>query len=220
MDADGNGTDPDDSEARAHSALDDPRGTREEIMQATYRALCDHGYADLTIQRIGDRFAKSKSLLYHHYDGKDELLLDFLSFMLEEFERTIDADPGDDPAAHFESMLDHVLAPDLPDDRREFGAAMVELRAQAAHDARYRAEFTRHDRFFRDRIARAVRAGVERGAFRSVDPDRVAAFVFTVIGGVRTHRPTSDIDDVAVVRAELGRYLDAVLSPDGGGISP
>ena len=196
-------------------ALEDPRGTRDEIMQATYRALCDHGYADLTIQRIGDRFAKSKSLLYHHYDGKDELLLDLLSFMLEEFERTIDADPGDDPAGHLREMLDRVLAPDLPADRREFGAAMVELRAQAAHDARYREKFTRHDRFFRGQIERTVRVGIDDGTFRAVDPERVAALVFTVIEGVRTRRSTSDIDDVAIVRAELDTYLDAALSTNG-----
>jgi AcrR family transcriptional regulator len=62
---------------------DEPADTREAIMQATYRALRAHGYARLTIQRIGDEFPKSKSLLYHHYDGKDDLLLEFLSYMLD-----------------------------------------------------------------------------------------------------------------------------------------
>lgn len=36
----------------ANSFLDSPEGTREEIMRATRLALCEHGYADLTIQRI------------------------------------------------------------------------------------------------------------------------------------------------------------------------
>ncbi|MEF8774483.1 MAG: helix-turn-helix domain-containing protein, partial [Halobacteriales archaeon] len=53
----------------------DAEDTDEALMAATYRALCEHGYADLTIQQIGAEFEKSTSLLYHHYDGKDELLV-------------------------------------------------------------------------------------------------------------------------------------------------
>ena len=189
-----------------------PEGTREEILRATYLALCEHGYADLTVQRIGDRFDKSVSLLYQHYDGKDGMLLAFLSEMLAEFERSVAAAPDEgDPRAHLDAILDRALASDPPAEARRFEAAMVELRAQGATDERYREQFTRHDRFFRDHLAAIVRAGVDEGAFRDVDPDRVAAFVFTVMEGARGRRATASVSDVAVVRAGLDAYLDAVL---------
>lgn len=197
--------------AGERSFLDDPQGTREEILNATYRALCEHGYADLTIERIGEQFSKSKSLLYHHYDGKDELLLDFLAFMLEEFERSIPATPDDDPAAHLDAILERALAPDPSQEHREFESAMAELRAQGSHDERYREYFTRHDRFFRERLADVVRAGVEDGTFRDVEPERVAAFLSATFDGVQGRRATSEASDPAAVRAELDAYLDAVL---------
>ncbi len=192
--------------------LDDPEGTREEIMAATYRALREHGYADLTVARIAEGFPKSKSLLYHHYDGKDELLLDFLDFMLSGAEETV-PDPDDDPRGYLDATLDFALDPDPPTAYREFESAMVELRAQAAHDERYREAFARHDAFFRERIAGAVRAGIERGDFDDADPERVAAFVHTVTEGVAPRRAAGDADteDVRRVRTELERYLAGVL---------
>lgn len=58
---------------------------KRRIMEATYRALQKHGYGNLTIQHIADEFENSKTLLYYHYDGKDELLVDFLDYVLTQF---------------------------------------------------------------------------------------------------------------------------------------
>lgn len=185
-------------------------------MRATYLALCEHGYAGLTIQRIGEEFAKSKSLLYHHYDDKDELLLAFLQFMLEEYQSSL-PDPGADsgPADRLDSLLDTMLPTDLPESHRGFTAAMVELRAQAAHDERYREQFAEHDRAFREGVADLVRTGIDEGVFRDVDADRVAEFLDTAVAGAMTRRVTGG-DDVAATaaREEIDVYVEHVLLTD------
>ena len=194
----------------------DPDDTRTAIMKATYLALCEYGYADLTIKRIGDEFEKSKSLLYYHYDSKDELLVDFLGFVLENFKSDVPVEARDDPRAHLEALLDHVLPPTLDAERYEFTSAMMELRAQAPHDEGYREQFTRTDRFFRRRIADVVRDGVESGAFRDVDPEGAAALLVTTINGSMLERVTTDDaeDAVRATRRELDAYVDARLLGD------
>lgn len=193
----------------------EPADTREAIMQATYRALCRHGYAGLTIQRIGDEFPKSKSLLYHHYDGKDELLLDFLSFMLDRFEETIPDREYDDAREHLEAILDHAVPADPDPERAEFRAAMVELRAQAATDEAYREHFTRNDRFFRERFATVVTRGIEEGVFREVDPERVAALLLATVHGAMQEGATTDATEAERVRAELRTYVESRLLVEG-----
>lgn len=193
------------------SFLEDPQGTQEEIMNATYYALCEHGYADLTIQRIGDHFGKSKSLLYHHYDGKDDLLLDFLAFMLDEVEQSIPETITEDAHTHLLVIIDKMFLTEASDEDHEFEEAMVELRAQAAHDARYRAYFTDHDQFFRDRLIDLVEMGIDNGTFRDVDPDRVASFLMAVFDGTRTHRTTSNTDVSHLIRDELESYVETRL---------
>lgn len=196
------------------SFLESPDDTRGEMMRATYRALCTHGYADLTIERIGEEFPKSKSLIYHHYEGKDDLLVDFLAFMLDRFEATMPFEDASGADEHLESILDYVFATPLPDSRREFVSAMLELRAQATHDEAYRAHFTRHDRFVADRVGEVVACGVEDGTFRAVDPDAVASFLLATFNGSMLRRVTSEDDDAATVREELDAYLRAVLLPE------
>jgi AcrR family transcriptional regulator len=192
--------------------LGSPQDTREEIMRATYLALCEHGYADLTVQRISEEFPKSKSLIYHHYDGKDELLLDFLEFTVDRFEETVPFENTDGAEEHLHAVLDHVLATPLPEQRRQFAKAMVELRAQAATDERYRERFTRNDRFFRDRIAAVIEAGIEEGTFRAVDPEETATFLVTLINGSMTGPDTSDNDSTETVRDQAEAYVTSVLT--------
>lgn len=193
------------------SFLESPEGTREEIMRATYLALCEHGYADLTIQRIGEEFPKSKSLIYHHYDGKDDLLIDFLSFLVDQFEAAVPFEDAAGPDELLEVILDFVFTTPLPEHRLDLTRAMVELRAQATHDEAYRAHFTSHDRFVADRVEEIVAAGVEEGVFRPVDADGVAAFLLATFNGSMLQRVTSDRDDAAKVRDELDAYLRSVL---------
>ena len=190
----------------------DPDGTREAIMQATYLALCKHGYADLTVERIGQEFDKSPSLIYHHYEGKDELLVDFLEFMLERFEADVVLDDHEDAHSHLRALLDHVLPSSLDAERDEFTRAMTELRAQAAHDERYRDHFTRSNRFFHDRIATIIRTGVDQGVFRDVDPEQAAELLLTTINGAILQRVTTDEEaPVQAVRAELDEYVRSRL---------
>ncbi|MFB6075216.1 MAG: TetR/AcrR family transcriptional regulator [Haloarculaceae archaeon] len=188
--------------------LADPSNTREAIMNATYHALCRHGYANLTIQHIADEFEKSKTLLYYHYDSKDELLLDFLDFMLERFEERIPYAGDESVTDHLDAVLERVLVAPFPEESRDFARAIVELRAQAAHDAEFRSYFTRSDQFFRKQIARIVREGIEQDVFREVDPRRTAAMIHALIIGAMTQRVTTDEDLAEAVRVELDRYLE------------
>lgn len=191
---------------------DEPASTREAIMEGTYRALCAHGYADLTIQKIGDEFPKSKSLVYHHYEGKDELLLDFLEFMLERFEADILGDEDADAVDYLEAVLDHVIPETVPEERAAFRRAMLELRAQAAHDDAYRDHFTRSDELFQNHLADLVRDGVEEGKFSDVDPEQVASFLLTAIDGSMLRRATTYNEaSVRAMRRELDEYLEAQL---------
>jgi AcrR family transcriptional regulator len=194
-----------------------PDDTRAAIMRATYAALTEHGYANLTIQRIADEFEKSKSLLYHHYDGKDDLLVDFLEFMLEHFESEATCAGEKDPEERLDALLDRVAPVDLDPERHAFTSAMVELRAQAAHDPAYREQFTKHDLVLRDRFAVIVRDGVEADVFGDVDPDSVAAFILAAVNGIRHQRVTRDDGgDVPVTRRELDEYVTQRLGRGDG----
>mgnify|MGYP006277867839 FL=1 len=188
--------------------LAEPADTREAIMQATYRALCEHGYAGLTISRIAEDFSKSKSLLYHHYESKDELLLDFLAFMLERFQAAVPEGRTDPPEERLEAVLETSLSADEDGPDLEFLRAMTELRAQAAHDERFRDHFKTHDRVFRETLVEIGEDGIESGVFRDVDAEQVATFLFATLAGGMNQQATAETGAETETLAELRWYVD------------
>ncbi|WP_222915507.1 TetR/AcrR family transcriptional regulator [Natrinema sp. SYSU A 869] len=190
--------------------------THAEMMRATYDALQKHGYSELTIQRIGDEFPKSKSLIYQHYDGKDDLLVAFLEFLLERFKADVPTDDDfEDARDQLLTLVDHPLTDSSDDEHAAFIGAMTALRGQAPYDKAYRKQFADTDAFFREHIANVVRDGIEQGVFREVDPERTAAFITATIDGAQSQCVTTGNDEpIDAVRRELTEYVRMRLVVD------
>ena len=181
--------------------------TRERIMDATYRALCEHGCASLTMQDIADECDCSTSLLHYHFDTKAELLVELLAHLLDRFqERVSEADP-EDPRDRLVQLVDAFLfgAEDRGiEEHRAFHAALLELRAQAPHTEAFRAQLAENDRRVHGTVADVVHRGVEEDCFRQVDPPRTAAHLLAAVQGARIRWVTLGDDEAPeVVRAAL-----------------
>ncbi|WP_435073317.1 TetR/AcrR family transcriptional regulator [Halorubrum sp. HHNYT27] len=202
----------------------EPTDTRQAILGAAFRALCEHGYADLTISRIGEEFDKSPSLVYHHYEGKDELLVDLLGYLLDGFEASLSAGEFDmAPRERLDAYIAATTAPESVDDEyapdAEFLSVIVELRAQAASDDAYRDHFERSDRVFEAFLERTVReAAADAGADADelptdrLAPAEVASTLQTLAtGGMLRWATTGDRGWADDTRRGARRYVEAML---------
>ncbi|WP_135828471.1 TetR/AcrR family transcriptional regulator [Halorussus halobius] len=162
----------------------------DDLMAATYCALCEHGYAGLTMQRIADESSVSKSALHYHFDTKEELLEAFLDDFLDRFEEQL-ASESDDPRVRLDALLDAVFGP-AQDENGDFPTALMELKAQAPYHDTYRDRFVEMDDRMREGVATAVRDGVESGDFEPADPETVARFVVTAINGAHAREVALD----------------------------
>jgi AcrR family transcriptional regulator len=189
--------------------------TQLEIMEATYRALCEHGYADLTIQAIADEFDKSKSLLYYHYDTKDEILIAFLEYLLDQFTVEDALDTDDSPDEQLWTLIDQFLPASPSDEQREFQLALFELRSRALSKPAYREQFTRVDRLVHDALVDVLAAGIDDGTFREVDIEETATLLVSIVTGAMLRRVTTDEDVTAPTRAAVTEVLDSRLLDDG-----
>ena len=200
----------------------EPTDTRQAILGAAFRALCEHGYADLTISRIGEEFDKSPSLVYHHYEGKDDLLVDLLEYLLDGFEASTSAGEFDmTPHERLDAYLAATTAPESVDGEyapdAQFLSVLVELRAQAATDDAYRDHFERSDRVFEAFLERTVReaaadAGSGDVSDGGVAPAEVASTLQTLAtGGMLRWATTGDRGWVDDTRRGSRRYLETML---------
>ncbi|WP_255170604.1 TetR/AcrR family transcriptional regulator [Natrononativus amylolyticus] len=163
---------------------------REAIMTATYEALCEHGYTDLTAQNIADRTDKSKSLLFYHYDSKEDLVADFIEYLLERFDERVEESRDLPPIERLATFVDWFLY--SPDDaeRTSFHTALLELRTQAPYNERYREQLRKSDDRLRETLEEILEAGIEAGDFRDHDTTEMAALLIAAFDGARIRQLT------------------------------
>ncbi|MDZ5812963.1 TetR/AcrR family transcriptional regulator [Halorubrum sp. AD140] len=184
----------------------------EEIMEAIYRALLNHGYADLSISQIADELDKSKAAIYYHYNTKDDLLVAFLEFAVDRFEETIDTETGNEPAADLEHVIEKLLPLQPAEEQRQLQAVLVGLRSQGVTSEVFREQFTQIDERLAATIRGIVNRGIEEDTFRDVDSSRVAEHILATVNGARYGRATTDRKSAAAAaRVSLASYIDSEL---------
>lgn len=191
-------------------------------MEAAYRALCAHGYDDLTMRDIADEFEKSRGLIHYHYDTKADLLAAVFEWMVDRYEERVlaEVDAEDDPRQALEAFVDvAIYGPDDPAfDHWAFFAALIEFRSRAHRDERIRAALQgSYDRAV-GILETILDAGIEQGAFREVDAEAAAHFLFLATDAIRVRRITEGCDGaLAQGRTALDQLVLEPLYVDGGG---
>ncbi|GGL73264.1 TetR/AcrR family transcriptional regulator [Halocalculus aciditolerans] len=193
-------------------------GTREEIMEATFRALSKHGYTDLRVRDIGEEFEKSRTLIHYHFDGKHDLISAFLEYLVDQYEDRPDLDADDDSWEVLGARIDQCLfGPDLGGDFDHWDRMKVyhELFSQARHNDRHREIFNEHYAKIRGNITRVLEAGIERGDFADVDPDDLAQLVTDVIHASRARKISLGHDDAPEqARRAIDDFVLPALDPE------
>lgn len=189
---------------------------RTEIMNATYEALCEYGYTDLTAQDIADRTGKSKSLLFYHYDSTEALMVDFVDFLLERFDERVEETRDLSAVERLATFVDWFLYESDDDEQASFHTALLELRAQAPYNDRFRDQLRRSDEHLRATLEEILREGIDAGSFREHDPVGTAALLIAAFDGARVRQLTTTHDEYLeeVREAATAWILDELLTDD------
>jgi len=194
---------------------EDPEGTYDAIMYATFSALKKYGYAELSIQRIASELNFSKSTLYHHFSDKDDLLLSFFNFLLDELEQFCKSSSTNEPKKELLDFVDVLLDEGITQKEQsakgEILAAYIELRSQAIHDTKYRERITRTDKRFVKQIAVIIDAGIDKGVFQPVEPEETAEFILAILNGILMQGSTRKRAPFQQLRQNLIEYIQTEL---------
>ncbi|CQR50918.1 HTH-type transcriptional repressor AcnR [Haloferax massiliensis] len=198
---------------RAPLFVDEPDDTKTEILKATFDALAEHGYANLTIDRISQHFSKSEGLVFYHYDGKDDVLLDLLNYLLSRFRQVgMPVSDDGDPETRLRSLFDQVIPEPDEQQIRDYETVLTELRMRAAQDEAFQECFNQSQDIFRETIREILQDGIESGDFREMDPELVANFLVTLVSGRTFERVTTGIS--RPIQSELDNYIKYRLLAD------
>ncbi len=198
------------------SSKDDiPQDVRQDFMKATFRALCKHGYADITMKKIADESKKCKSTLHYHYGTKENLMVDFIKYLLEGFEEKIVPDT-DDPLEKLNGLIDNMLFGLKDGEMHErFHTALLELRSQAPFNEKYREQITKNDEFIQKIVIDIIKEGIVKGKFKDINPERTSTIILSSIDGARARQISTNREAAVNVRESLRRIIENDILKDG-----
>lgn len=175
--------------------------SKEEIMDATYKALCRHGYADLTIEKIAEESEKGKSNIYYHFDDKKALILDFLDYMKDNLREGFDCLNGGEPEENFDSLLDMMLGVE-DQEMWDFHRALMEIQGRAQYDGEFEEKFRELDEIAVRKFKEVLMdLGVERPG------DQAELIVSTVQGALSRKLTVESSEDLKKIKNEIKKTV-------------
>lgn len=175
--------------------------SREEIMDSTYKALCKHGYADLTIEKIAEESEKGKSNIYYHFDDKKALILDFLDYMKDNLEEEFESLDSDSLEENFDELLEMMLGVE-DEEMWDFHRALMEIQGRAQYDGDFEEKFRELDDIVLSQFTEVLKdLEVERPV------DKAELIVSTVQGALSRKLTVESSEGLEKIKGEIKKSL-------------
>ncbi|MFF7244623.1 TetR/AcrR family transcriptional regulator [Embleya sp. NPDC008237] len=190
-----------------------PGYDRDSLLEVAVAAFNERGYDGTGMEELAKRLGLSKSSIYHHVSGKEELLGLALGRALDALFAVLDEIPEPDTSAT--ARLEHVvhrsvevLAAELP-----YVTLLLRVRGNSAVERRALDKRREFDR----RVAELVtRAAAEGGVRADVDPHLTSRLLFgTVNSLVEWYRPDGDLPVSALAGALTTVLFDGLRAAPG-----
>jgi TetR/AcrR family transcriptional regulator, cholesterol catabolism regulator len=178
---------------------------RKEIFSAAVHLFVRNGFNETSMREIAEAAGLGKSTLYDYYKNKDEILLSYFEDEIQNItRRAMEIKQQDHPAIQklrlvMQAQLEYLLANK---------ATYMRLTAEAQRlslDSQVRLQASRHA--YQDLICNLIKAGIEEGDFRPVDPFLSMRIILATLAPVVfTTRPTASPQEM------LDTSLDIILN--------
>ena len=197
---------------------------REQLINATIDSLAKRGYAATTLANVSDGAKLSRGIVNFHFDSKENLLLETLQFMSDEYQANWKARLAEAPA-DTASRLAALVTADL--DKRictpRTVSAWFALMAEAKSRPAYQKLGWERDATYRGRLAEHCQKAKDEAGY-TFDPEQVTAAIYAMQEGLWLRLVLSGKDyrrEIALATAlhMLGTIFPKHFAPDGTPLS-
>ncbi|RBI59164.1 hypothetical protein DMJ13_23615 [halophilic archaeon] len=192
--------------ADGHSDRDD---VKRELLEATGKAIAEHGVSDVTTQKVADEWGRSQSLVHYYYETKADLVVAYIEYLHDGISREYAEHAEDSPL----ERLERAVVRDICDGESQSGSlALFDLHGSAPFNDRYQSALNDLEAEARDFLETAIEDGIEAGTFRSVSPPEVATLLLSAHDGGILRTATLDRQaDGALLESSIEQYVAHVL---------
>jgi len=174
--------------------------TQIAIIEATFQAVAENGYTNLTIDKVNDCFEKSKPLIYYHYEDRQELVEELLRYAVTRFLKELPGDEIDSAGETLYTIIERIFPEDPSSEIIAGRRVIMELRGTAVAEPTFREIFSEFDAELRAAIVSTIERGFLTGEFHRVDAGKVADdFIVLVNGALLINSSTPETTTASLV---------------------
>lgn len=193
-----------------------PNTAQQRILESAFVEFYRCGFRSGSLSRIIANAGTSKGTLFHHFVSKQQLGYAVLDSVIGPimFQRWIDPlAVAKDPVTVIQESFRQVVRADIESGFWLQGCPLNNLAQEMSPlDEGFQARINALYDLWRDRIAQALKRGIEEGTVsKSTEPDKVATLVVAAQMGIWGSAKSSQNTDVMIQGAEtLCGYLDTL----------
>ncbi|NWF25758.1 TetR/AcrR family transcriptional regulator [Streptomyces sp. PKU-EA00015] len=190
-----------------------PSYDRDSLLEVAVTVFNERGYDGTGMEELARRLGLSKSSIYHHVSGKEELLGLAVGRALKALFAVLDE--VSDPAATATARLEHVVHRSVEVLAAELPYVTLLLRVRGNSDVEQQALEQRRE--FDHRVAELVsRAAAEGGVRDDLDPHLISRLLFgTVNSLIEWYRPEGGLPVAALADALTAVLFDGLRGRPG-----
>lgn len=185
-----------------------PGYDREAVLEIAVAAFNERGYDGTGMEELAKRLGITKSAIYHHVSGKEELLELAVNRAMDALDAVLEEPLPDDVGAT--ARLEYTVRRSVAVLAAELPYVRLLLRLHGNSDVERRALGRR--RAFDRRVTALVAAAAEEGGIRAdIDPGLAAKLLFgTVNSLIEWYRPDGDLPAGTVAEALTSIVFDGM----------
>ncbi|MEM9607396.1 MAG: TetR/AcrR family transcriptional regulator [Actinomycetota bacterium] len=182
----------------------------ESVLLAAVNEFLERGYDAARIGHIAAAAGLSKSSLYHHVDGKEQLLALGLERAIEGLERCFEVARREPEPGRAVELVVELVVEDMTDRARlPFVALLIGVHGNSELEKRALQHRRSYDRELGEMLARAQAVGAAR---TDIAPEALARLCFGAINSLHSWvRPSGP--GVAEIRRDTVRFVLGALAP-------
>lgn len=192
-----------------------PSESRREILRAAARLFQERGYDATSMQDIASTLNFSKAALYHHFESKEEILFQIMSYGMDIFEEKVLAAVAAiaDPEERLRACLERHVELVLGGRDREITVILHENRTLPAEAGRQINARKKHYVVYLGNLIQEVQQ--RRGLARPAVEPQVAAFA--LLGMInwmyQWYRVEGNVSEAEIVRQYTALFMRGAFEP-------
>jgi AcrR family transcriptional regulator len=191
-----------------------PELRRGEILDGALAEFSERGYAQATLEHVAERIGVTKGCLYHHFESKEQLLVELIRDRIEGSVKSAEARDAGSGEVDLDTRLRHIWEHFQEPGQTEVSILAISELAKIPEAGRFL--FDEVVVRSREPLRKVIKSAGPSGAAHAAESERAAVVIpLMIMGaaiGLRLFRSIDPIKFSDKQMAQLGQTVTAILA--------